>query len=419
MTADHDRLLLLLPLPFARTGERVIVESQALNGFARWLDHFSSLTVAAPIVEESFLQKFPNTKWDATDGLPADVRKRLRFVGLPWAFRPMRYLRQINSVRSALRQEIASHQHLCFAIGTYWGDWGWIAADEAHRMHRKHAVWFDRVEYDVWARTPRSFPRNLQKPLDVWLMRRMYQRSVRRAHLCLCHGREVFDALGPLSLNAHVVHNIHLKKSDRLDRATLDQKLRKIRSGMPMRIVYAGRADDMKGPLDWIEALAMARDAGAEFRATWFGNGERLAEMQQRVADLHLNEVIELPGFVGDRMQLLEAIRSAHAMVFCHKTPESPRVLIEALVSGTPLVGYDSSFPRDLIESNGGGRLVPPNNVGALAATITMLAADRIALADLAERAWNDGEPFNDESVFAHRAHLIRDIASSTESSGS
>lgn len=411
MTADNDRLLLVLPLPFARSGDRVVVEAQAINGFARWLEHFSSLTVIAPIVEEAFLQKFPSTRWEPIDRLPEDARKRLRFVGLPWAFRPTRYLRALKTVRATLRDEIASHQHLCFAIGTYWGDWGWVGAEEAHRMQRRHAVWFDRVEYDVWARTPRSFPRNVQKPLDVWLMRRMYQRSVRRAQLCLCHGREVYDALSPLSTNAHVVHNIHLKKSDRLDRATLDVKLNEIRSDREMRIVYAGRAADMKGPLDWIEALALARDAGAKFRASWLGDGERLHEMRKRVSDLRLSDVIDLPGFVGDRKQLLEAVRTAHAMVFCHKTPESPRVLIEALVSGTPLVGYDSSFPRDLIATHGGGRLVPLDNVGALGATITMLAADRTALADLAERAWHDGEPYNDEAVFAHRAHLIRAIA--------
>ena len=60
--------------------------------------------------------------------------------------------------------------------------------------------------------------------------------------------------------------------------------------------------------------------------------------------------------------------------MFCHKTPESPRNLIEALVSGAPIVGYDSPFPRDLIAAHGGGVLTPLNDVNALVDSLASLA---------------------------------------------
>ena len=94
--------------------------------------------------------------------------------------------------------------------------------------------------------------------------------------------------------------------------------------------------------------------------------------------------------------------------VFCHKTPESPRNLIEALVSGTPLVGYDSPFPKDLISAHGGGLLTPKDDVGALVSSLAGLARDRQRLADLIGRAAQDGHPFNDVAVFRHRSEVIR-----------
>ena len=95
-------------------------------------------------------------------------------------------------------------------------------------------------------------------------------------------------------------------------------------------------------------------------------------------------------------------------MLFCHKTPESPRCLIEALTCGTPIVGYDSAFPRELIEANGGGSLVARDDVAALATAVIGLAQDRRQLAALIHAAARDGAQFDDETVFRHRSELIR-----------
>jgi colanic acid/amylovoran biosynthesis glycosyltransferase len=94
--------------------------------------------------------------------------------------------------------------------------------------------------------------------------------------------------------------------------------------------------------------------------------------------------------------------------MFCYKTPELSRNLIEVLVSGTPLVGYDSPFPRDLISVNGGGVLAPKDDVKALASSLVALAGARGQLASLIDRAYLDGAPFNDAAVFKHRSDVIR-----------
>jgi colanic acid/amylovoran biosynthesis glycosyltransferase len=108
-----------------------------------------------------------------------------------------------------------------------------------------------------------------------------------------------------------------------------------------------------------------------------------------------------------DRVKLLELLRAADMMLFCHLTPESPRCLIESLLSGTPIVGYASAYPEDLIAVNGGGVLTSMSPV-ALSAELIRLASDGALLAALFERAARDGHDMNDEAVFDHRVELMK-----------
>ena len=111
---------------------------------------------------------------------------------------------------------------------------------------------------------------------------------------------------------------------------------------------------------------------------------------------------------MNDRATVLDHLRAAHVFLFCHKTPESPRCLIEALISGTPIVGYAGSFAEDLIANHQGGVLVPLHDVGALAEAVVALGQDPQALADKIRAAKSDGDPYDDEGVFVHRSEIIR-----------
>ena len=139
------------------------------------------------------------------------------------------------------------------------------------------------------------------------------------------------------------------------------------------------------------------------------GEGSEMDAMRAAAQAQGVADQIKFLGFVKDRDAVLEKYRAADIFVFCHKTPESPRCLIEAMVSGTPMVGYEGAFARDLISGHGGGRLVPLNDVDALAAQLQELARDRAMVATMMENAVKDGEPYDDVSVFAHRSHVIKE----------
>ena len=422
-------LLLVLPVPLRRgVGGALEFESQACNGLERWAENFDRLVVACPLApEREWARGDRNATYLPVDALPS--RDRIEFVPLPWAYRTLSFLKAYRGVRKTLADAIRRCDFLQFAIGGLGGDWASVAALEAIRQRRRFAIWTDRVEHRV-ARTShgdvrgvRRAYRKLRGDLIVSpLMKRLERHLIRRSNLGLFHGADCYEAYAAFCPRPFLVHNVHLKPEDRVDVETMRGKARRARAGEPLRLVYAGRAAAMKGPIDWLRALADLKGRGVRFQARWLGEGPLLDEMKREVERLDLGGFVELPGFVGDREAVTRAFREADLFVFCHKTPESPRCLIEALIAACPIVGYDGAYQRDLLAGAGDAPLTPVDDPAALARRIAELDADREVLGALIERSYELGADYSDVAVFRRRGDLIKEhlgpVAAAVDSRG-
>lgn len=400
--STETTLLLVLPAQLHRSAGRLWLDRQACNGLRHWLDHFDRLILCAPLMGEATL---PKGMGDLAALLPAG---RVDVCPLPVAWTALRFFRVLPSVRRLLLAQIGRATHCQFAIGGSWGDWGALAAILAARRGRRFAVWTDRVESQVMRFQAREYRgvRWLYRRFNAWLTERLEQVVIRRAALGLFHGMDCYRAYARFSPNPHLVHNVHIGPQYRIEAGGLTTKA--TRRGGALQIVYAGRVDADKGPRDWIETLALL-EGRVDFAACWYGEGPLLDAMRRDVEARGLTHRIAFPGSIDDRAALLAAVSDADIFMFCHQTQESPRCLIEALVSGTPIVGYDSAYPAELIAAHGGGLLTPHAPTG-LADAICELAGDRDRLAGLYRAAAADGFPMVDSALFAHRAALIRQL---------
>ncbi|WP_375427107.1 glycosyltransferase [uncultured Sphingomonas sp.] len=398
---QRSTLLLVLPLPVYGSGENGLIDRQAHNGIHRWLDNFNSLIICMPALGVEVAPA------DVVALRESDFDGRVRVIRLPNSRAPLSFARSLRGVSAILDELVDQSTHLSFAIGGLFGDWAAIAALRAHRKGRTFSIWTDRVESEVTrfhASTSRGV-RRIYWSAIAFAMKRYERLIVRRATIGLFHGADCYAAYARFSRAPHLVHDIHLGESDRIAPAELDAKI--ARPNGPLRIIYAGRAHAEKGIFDWIETLSTIARRGVEFTAHWYGDGPALEAARVAVSSAGLDQSIFLPGAIYDRELLLRKIREADIFLFCHKTPESPRCLVEALISGTPIVGYDSAYPRDLIKRHQGGMLTE-GEPQRLADVIERLAIDRSMLASLIRTAGADGHPFNDTEVFRHRSDLIK-----------
>ncbi|ADW67437.1 glycosyltransferase [Granulicella tundricola] len=408
---QREGMYLVLPVPFRVVNGEYFVEAQAANGLDRWADHFERLVVAAPVIPEEMVARLSGFVWRSLSTL--EHRTRVMVQALPWAYSPGTFLREMRRVRQMMAASIAGAEHLQFAIGGLVGDWAAVAALEARKQKRKYAIHTDRVEHELIRKTAKgaSLMRRLRVMVEAPLMERYHRWVIEGCSLGLWHGDDCYRAYAPWCDESHLVHDVHTKANDLIGAVELVQKLEDLEREGALRVVYAGRLDPMKAPLEWVSAIGAARDGGVELEAVWYGEGAMLDDARRESVRVGLERVIRFGGFVADRAAMLEHLRGAHALVFTHVTPESPRILIEALVSGTPILGYANAYAKNLLAGKGGGELVEVHDTGGLGALIAEMARDRTRLRRLTLEAAANGRRFTDEAVFAERSKLVKRFA--------
>jgi glycosyltransferase involved in cell wall biosynthesis len=399
-----ERLLVVLPLKVHSVDGQIHIDSQACNGLRLWLSNFPYVTLACPTLLSQYVPPYTSPLGEVVGF------DRLTFVTLPAAYTPISFFAKLPQVVRVLRHEIGRANYLHFGIGGLWGDWASVAALIASRAGLPFAVWTDRVESQVTEFTGQSKKglRRLYALLTAKFMALYERRIIKCCALGLFHGMDCYAAYSGYCSNPHIVHNIHVGADALISPSRLTARL--ARSTGPLKLAYAGRTHRDKGIYDWIDALSLVSEAGMDLIATWHGSGPDLSGARDLVRARGLSDRIRLPGEMNNHSQLLRELQQCDAFVFCHKTPESPRCLIEALMCGLPIVGYETDYPRDLIRAHGGGLLTPKGDSKELAHVLIELAGNRKLLHDLTEKAAKDGSLFTDERVFRHRSELMKTI---------
>jgi colanic acid/amylovoran biosynthesis glycosyltransferase len=385
-------LLLVLPLRYRHVDGHIYFDRQSRASLDRHLNSFDSLILALPLFDEADLDKPSILVWDLAD----DLLDRVQFVPLP-SGSVLDFLKDYRETAKTLRRCIDSADRLLFAIGGAGGlhqDWGQVAAEEAIKAGRRFALHADWNSFGVWkteadrATGLAASPRRMKLRLKGWLTRQWQSRLVSRCDLMICNGLDTKMAYTPFCRSpelAYKINDFQIGPDKFVSPEQVEAKCRDALASPVLRVVYAGRVAPMKGPIHWVQAI-------------------------QEVEKLGLGEVISLPGFVSDRDEVIDAIRGGDVFMFAHLDPESPRVLIESLISATPIVGYLRNHPKDLISENEGGIMTPLGEPKALGATIAELAHDRQRLVDLIRRAALDGARFDSDRMDLARCSKIKEM---------
>ena len=263
----------------------------------------------------------------------------------PWAFSVA-----ISCGRTVRRGGVSSHIRRCrylqFALWGFVGDWASVAALEAIKLGRPYSLHIDSVNHVISRRSAigQGTARRIKAELEAPMMKRLHAYLAGRSALGLWHGNDTYQVYSRWCANSHNIHDIHTRPEDCIAPAECEAKAREAERAPALRVCYAGRALAIKGPLDWVRAVAYARELGAEVEGVWIGDGPMLDEARGLAKKFGLAEHLSMPGFVSDRARVLE--RPARSYAVRASTPESPRCLLESLLSGTPIIGYDGAFAR-------------------------------------------------------------------------
>jgi len=151
-------------------------------------------------------------------------------------------------------------------------------------------------------------------------------------------------------------------------------------AGDPVRLLTIGRAVEKKGFDVLLDALARL-PADLNWRLDQIGGGPLLDELRQQAESLGLAGRIAWHG-PQTQDQVIAALQKADLFVLASRPAGDgdrdglPNVLMEAQATGLACVATDFSAIPELIEDGATGRMVPPNDVPALAGALADLIAD-------------------------------------------
>lgn len=116
---------------------------------------------------------------------------------------------------------------------------------------------------------------------------------------------------------------------------------RKYEIGSPVRLLFVGRIERLKGVFELVEAASRLQRSGLRVQVDIVGSGRNgiMRELSSEVRKRKLGKTVNLVGHVGEKEELKKEYEGADLFVFPSCCPEGfPRVLYEAMIFGLPII---------------------------------------------------------------------------------
>lgn len=132
-------------------------------------------------------------------------------------------------------------------------------------------------------------------------------------------------------------------------------------------LLFVGEISKAKGVDILIDALKILSQSGREFRLIFVGQGPEYQNIQSLTIP---NVSIEMKGWVAQGASFDKLFLESDALVLPSLTEGVPRVIIEAMVRATPVIGTRVGDIPEMLGEGSRGWLVPPSDSNALVEAI-------------------------------------------------
>ena len=168
-----------------------------------------------------------------------------------------------------------------------------------------------------------------------------------------------------------------------------------VRPGVPL-VVQVAQLVPHKDPLNFVRAIAAARDRVPLLQALLVGDGQLRSEVADAVRALRLEGTLHATGYRQDADAILAA---ADVVVLSSREEGMGSVLLDALFFGKPVAATRAGGIPEVISHGVTGLLSPVSDSDALGAQIALLIGDRPLAARLAAAGRARAEDFSIERL--------------------
>jgi len=164
-------------------------------------------------------------------------------------------------------------------------------------------------------------------------------------------------------------------------------------------IVTVGRIDENKNQALLLRAFARIAADYPDYQILLYGKGDQEENLKRLAGDLGIAERVTFAGNVSD---VSDKIRKAGVFVLPSNTEGMPNALIEAMVSGLPVIATDCPCggPRDLIDHGKNGLLTPVDDVEKMKENLQFLLNNSQNAYQMGQNARKTTDIYREEIVY-------------------
>lgn len=184
--------------------------------------------------------------------------------------------------------------------------------------------------------------------------------------------KEVSGLFGLPGTKIHVIPNgIH----GEVTKVDLDLPSIRSRYALPWEnvVLFVGRMFEQKGPHILLDAAFQILATRQDFKFVFVGEGPLHGELQERASQMGMAQKMYFTGFITDT-ELFKLYAVADMAVFPSLYEPFGIVCLEAMAAGCTVIASNVGGFSEIIRDGYTGRLVPPNDSGALAGAISYIS---------------------------------------------
>ncbi len=171
-------------------------------------------------------------------------------------------------------------------------------------------------------------------------------------------------------------------------------------------VLWVSQLVNWKHPERLLRALPTIMAQVPETRVLILGDGPTRSELEMLAQQLEIGEAVRFDGFVS-RDKLPAYFHAADIFTAFYDYGNIGNSLLEAMLSGLPVVALDNGHTADMVRRGETGLLVDPNHLQAIPnALLTLLQDD-----DLRTQMGQNAARFADEQLFTWEERIDNEIA--------
>jgi glycosyltransferase involved in cell wall biosynthesis len=251
----------------------------------------------------------------------------------------------------------------------------------------------------------------------IWLRRQeaRRRRDFRAAHGLQSNGYPAHDLYGPMCRDSLLYLDGRMTPGLFATEAEMAAREAYRATGAPLRLVYSGRLEAMKGAQDLVPVARRLTERGVDFTLDIFGTGALQPELARGIDSLPEPQRVRLRGVVDFETELVPFTRrNADIFLGCHRQSDPSCTYIEAMGCGVAVASYDNRMWQRLNGEAQAGWGAPLGDVVALADRIADLARDPVAITRSSRNAWAFSRAHGFQPEFQRRMEHLARIAGVT-----